>query len=336
MTTPRLFEIVPFTSVEELPLPDAGPYIVATKDGYFVHRYFHFGRVLSRTKDAPMSPSATPSLWPKFEPKLPATLIGQAYSFFRAIYESKKSEAMVDITWSPEKGYRLFVPPQQATGGGVKAERTMEHYRGQIVGTIHSHCNFNAFHSGTDTHDADSHDGLHITIGDVMKPKPSIAIMISVAKDRYNFDLEAVADGPLELHPHPQWWERYVNDPVKTYSWTKSTTTPTTTTYTPPKTGAIARIAPPSREHPMVIGSARYGTERGLALDELLWRYDGLFTAEEQEIIQEADTLIEQIQEALNGLGIDMKAEFFPAFPTHTASEDLPWDGARIPFDWSE
>lgn len=36
-----------------------------------------------------------------------------------------------------------------------------------IIGTIHSHCNFGAFHSGTDNHDEMNFDGLHITIGKV-------------------------------------------------------------------------------------------------------------------------------------------------------------------------
>lgn len=37
----------------------------------------------------------------------------------------------------------------------------------RIYGTIHSHCNFGAFHSGTDDHDEKNFDGLHITIGNV-------------------------------------------------------------------------------------------------------------------------------------------------------------------------
>ena len=36
-----------------------------------------------------------------------------------------------------------------------------------LYGTIHSHCNFSAFHSGTDDRDEIEFDGLHITIGNV-------------------------------------------------------------------------------------------------------------------------------------------------------------------------
>ena len=33
------------------------------------------------------------------------------------------------------------------------------------VGTIHSHCDFGAFHSGTDINDEADFDGLHVTFG---------------------------------------------------------------------------------------------------------------------------------------------------------------------------
>ncbi len=37
----------------------------------------------------------------------------------------------------------------------------------RIFGTIHSHCNFSAFHSSVDDHDENDFDGLHITVGKV-------------------------------------------------------------------------------------------------------------------------------------------------------------------------
>lgn len=210
MTAPRLFEIIPFESLDALPEPDNGPYYTITQNGPMLVDRNMFGKYVTPVKEIPSLPIVAPTLIYDI-PKMPSTIIGQAYSFFKAIYEDKKSEAMVDITWSADKGYRLFVPPQKASGGGVQAERNPEHYKGQIVGTIHSHCNFNAFHSGTDTHDADGHDGLHITIGNVMAKVPSIAIMMSKGGNRWdNMKLEDVQDGPIELVEHPKWWEQFV------------------------------------------------------------------------------------------------------------------------------
>ena len=315
---PRAFEIVPFTNVDDLPEPTAGPYIVATKEGYFAHRTFHFGRILVPTNEAPLTPIAVPTLWHTIDPLLPASLIGQAFSFFKTIYETRKSEAMVDITWHPDNGYRLFVPPQRASGGGVTCTRTPEHYQGQIVGTIHSHCNFSAFHSGTDKHDADSHDGLHITIGDVMKDTPSIAIMISASKCQWNFQLNEVSDGPLALHPHPEWWERYVSDPVPTpaTAWTN------TWAKNSPNHGAITG---PTKQNPTVVGSALSPSVLGWDdLDALLWRYQAAFTDQESAWIEDAAGILDQVRDSLAALGIHMETEFTvePATPKHDDNDD--------------
>lgn len=305
MTAPAIFSIVPMTTTAELPEPENGPYIIATKDGYYVHRKFHFGRVLVPTKEAPATPSATPTLWTDFE-KLPTELIGQAYSFFKAIYEKRKSEAMVDITWSKEHGYRLFVPPQTATGGGVNAKRNLEHYRGRIVGTIHSHCNFNAYHSGTDTHDADDHDGLHITIGDVLKDQPSIAIMISVAKERWSLELSDIIEGDLQLVPHPEWWERYVTDPKPTVQ----------QTYSIGAWTGKRGITGPTKQNPTVVSAAPKNGYESYSLDTLVWRYGEMFTEEEQQNIVEADNLLDEIKAALDEMGIEADFAFIPTFNT--------------------
>lgn len=332
MTAPALFEIVPFTgSVSALPEPDNGPYIVAAKDGYFVHRAFHFGRVLVPTTQAPASPQPTPTLFYNLDPKLPASLIAQAHSFFRAIYEAKRAEAMVDITWSEEKGYRLFVPPQQAHGAGVKCVRKLEHYAGQMVGTIHSHCDFSAFHSGTDKHDADGQDGLHITIGDVMKPEYSMAIMISVAGTHWDMTLDEIVEGEVVPVQHPKWWERYVNDPVKP-SWQLGPMP----VPTPPKPKTITA---PTKNNPVVVGIPSEGAwpmVTSYSLDSLLWRYGDAFTASEQESINAIQDLLDNAQATLAALGIDMDTEFSPNLAEEPRQTQFPFDlsDEDIPEEW--
>lgn len=120
--------------------------------------------------------------------------------YFQWIYDTHKTEAAVLLLvnnnlklWKP-----FFV--LQASGGGASVtyvqpstESTSEAHRAinhnpkvkeiqdeiieeynklynqgwRIFGTIHSHCNFNAFHSGVDDADEKEFDGLHITIGNV-------------------------------------------------------------------------------------------------------------------------------------------------------------------------
>jgi hypothetical protein len=55
-------------------------------------------------------------------------------------------------------------------------------------------------------------DGLHITIGNVNAYKPSVAIMISVNKIKWDLKPEDIFDEGMPADPedHPEWWHRYV------------------------------------------------------------------------------------------------------------------------------
>ena len=220
-TSPKIFDIVPLTAgmtEDDLPEPKGGPYYVITKNKTFIHKFFHFGRVMVEVNNTglPHLQALTKPEWKGFLwhdiPQLPAGLVGQAWSFFQQIYKDLGTEAMVYITWHREKGYRFFIPPQWNTGGHVNSKFTPEHITDgwQNVGTIHSHCNFSAFHSGTDHNDAKQQDGLHITIGHVNSDKPSYAVMVSVGGVNWDFKIEDVTGETPELVQHPRWWERYV------------------------------------------------------------------------------------------------------------------------------
>lgn len=238
MTPPAPFSLVPLTGkVHDLPEPANGPYYVATSSGYMFHQNFHWGRVITPVKAAPNLEKGEEILWHDIQ--FPAELISRAWSFFRAVFEKDHSEAMVDITWHRDRGYRLFVPPQTASAGGVRCIRNEDHYKGLLVGTIHSHCDFSAFHSGTDTHDADGHDGLHMTIGHVDSDELDIAIMVSVDTIRWDLKLnQIIGDTTVTPSPFPAWWMNQMKDslpgategfkPAAQTSWgtRKPTTTP--------------------------------------------------------------------------------------------------------------
>lgn len=70
-----------------------------------------------------------------------------------------------------------------------------EGYR--IYGTIHSHCDFGAFHSGTDDADEIDFDGLHITIGNVLSGwSYSARFMIDGAQ--FPVETSEMVDGDLD------------------------------------------------------------------------------------------------------------------------------------------
>jgi hypothetical protein len=149
--------------------------------------------------------------------RFPMWLVNQAVDFFTRIYDAHKTEAEVAVTYNwQEKRFRVFVPEQYVASGGVsyKLDMTKLQRGWAVVGTIHSHCNFGAFHSGTDTHDADHQDGMHMTIGMLKRAEgPQFAQMLSFGPIRVDLDfseavdLEAV-DGPATA---PGWWDRHVH-----------------------------------------------------------------------------------------------------------------------------
>jgi len=99
-------------------------------------------------------------------PKIPGSTFGRIVDFFRKVYELYKAEAVVLLHLDRRSGkYQVQVPFQTVTGGSVNYERTGSFKGCTLIGTIHSHPSFNAFHSATDQTDEEHFDGLHITVG---------------------------------------------------------------------------------------------------------------------------------------------------------------------------
>lgn len=112
---------------------------------------------------------------PKLEPQeLYLTLL-----WMREIYRLHHAEAILILGYNVETGkYKLFCPKQDVSGAHINYNRQFREYipaPWRPVGTIHSHPGFNAYHSGTDTHDEQSFDGVHLTFGHVSERSFSIA-----------------------------------------------------------------------------------------------------------------------------------------------------------------
>ena len=221
------------TTHDDLPEPVV-PYYVPTSDGWFIHKDTTFGKVLVKV---PNHPQHLPKVEPKMTlngVKFPSWLVAQAHSFFRYIYDLHKTEAAVVVTYNQStKDWKLFIPEQYTTHGAVHQKHDPNHLRPgySAVGTIHSHCNFGAFHSGTDTHDADEFDGLHITLGHVDQDVPEYALMLAFNKQHFKVEIEDVIDlddpGTEYQRTAPQWWARYVhpNQPAPWSKWQPKTQT---------------------------------------------------------------------------------------------------------------
>lgn len=346
MSSPALFSVhPPMEKPDDYPLPDNGPYYIYTRNGWLVHRRFHWGRGLFRTKEPPSIAQPTPFLWS--DVGIPIERIGQAWSFFRSIWETRHSEAMLDLIFDPDEarrakrtakqgfddlGYRWMVWPQQASSGGVECKRDTTKIRGQRVGTIHSHCDFGAYHSGTDEHDAKEDDGLHITLGHVNTNKPSIAIMMSVSGDKWHYKPEELWEDPtLFLVPHPEWWNGYVKErsaPAK-YAPAQTTVIRGHNSHKPrPQPAAVSSIVIPGTST-----AQRKNNKPPFYTVEEIYEDDKAMTADEVMELLAAQDLLDEITRLSDKFGLDFDYEWNRQIGWEARPEDEPSSTSMIVFD---
>lgn len=100
-------------------------------------------------------------------PNIPRIVTAKVVRFFRAVYEEYKSEAVILLHFSKEKGWETSVPAQTVSAAKVDYDpkERLEGYN--CMGTMHSHPMMSAFHSEIDIPDEAEQDGIHITIGDL-------------------------------------------------------------------------------------------------------------------------------------------------------------------------
>jgi len=115
----------------------------------------------------------------------------QVRMFFRAVYNLYRSEAIVLLYYNEaSQEYLISVPEQTVHPSGLKyiPEKTEKDYK--LVGSIHSHANFSAFHSNIDHKDEANFDGLHITIGNVNKRNFSLSLEVAINNNRFKQEPE--------------------------------------------------------------------------------------------------------------------------------------------------
>lgn len=183
-------------------LPKEGNYFVVAGDGIWLHKdtgicqCFVPVENISCLDNLDANTTVSVNL-----PKLPAKFVWQIKHFFKTVVEKLKSESEVTLYYNKEKNqYRIYVPEQNVSYGSVKYKRIgTTHIRGMenylCVGTIHSHCDFDAFHSGTDVDDEAEFDGLHVTFGNNDKDKFTISACVAVNGFRTKIDPTSVLDG---------------------------------------------------------------------------------------------------------------------------------------------
>jgi hypothetical protein len=187
---------------EGMDLPKEGTYYVVAGNGNWLHKDTGIVRCFVPVDDVPVLPDlkAEESVECKL-PKIPARLVWRVKEFFRRVVDKYHAEAEVTLYFNKGTGeFRVHIPEQWVTHGGVRYNRAGLTHREDMgdflrVGTIHSHCDFGAFHSGIDHGDEEDFDGLHVTFGHNDRDEFTISASVVVNASRMKVDPMTVLEG---------------------------------------------------------------------------------------------------------------------------------------------
>lgn len=175
--------------------PNEDIYYIIASNGIFIHKKVGFISAIVPVEGLPylypQKKSASLTL-----PKIPMDLTALSLNFFREVQKEFHAEAVVLIHYNKKKNtYTLDIPEQEVSHARVDYLSDNRFKDCFLVGSIHSHNNFDAFHSGVDSFDEKHFDGFHITIGDVDKYLPTISASIVINGSRFMSEPGQIMEG---------------------------------------------------------------------------------------------------------------------------------------------
>ncbi len=179
-------------------LPVDGNFFVLTKNKIWCHKQNNLVKGMVQVNEVGFLSDVDLSSHIQLKlPKIPGIIIARALRFFQVVYREFHSESELMLLYNVESGYDLWCPAQEVSHGSVdyKANSEIVDKSFKVVGTIHSHCDFSAFHSGTDVGDEVNRDGIHITIGNVNSEYFSMVCSLVVNGERCQAPCEDVILG---------------------------------------------------------------------------------------------------------------------------------------------
>jgi hypothetical protein len=182
-----MFRVFINDGTQEMPNDDI-LYIVG-KDGLYLKKKLGIMESLTKIDGGVATLQPVEQMAKVHLPKIPADKTATTVTFFRRVYATHKSESMVLILYDPKTKLFILLPPtQEVSSAAIDYDRQLTVDGYLKVGTIHSHANFSAFHSGVDIADEKHFDGLHITIGNVADEEVSITASIVANEKRFKVD----------------------------------------------------------------------------------------------------------------------------------------------------
>ncbi|MBI5654150.1 hypothetical protein HZC53_00630 [Candidatus Uhrbacteria bacterium] len=178
------------------PLPKDPDCVILGRNGAFRHTATGLFSRFEKADEIPtLAEQAMEAVY--LLPPLPAAMTQQVLNFFREVYRRYHSEAIVLLAYNQAtQEFAIVAPKQDVSAGHCKYEPNTAVPNGfMLVGTIHSHGSFGAHHSGTDVHDEESFDGVHVTYGDVGSELISVVASLAVSGCRFQLEPERVLGG---------------------------------------------------------------------------------------------------------------------------------------------
>ena len=178
-----MFKVYINDGIGDLPKDDIC-YIIA-KEGVFLKKKVGIMDSIAPVNTISILKSITP-IAQMHIPKIPALMFAKIVDFFNQVYTKYQSEAIVLIFYNEKtKKYKIIPPTQTVSMTSIEYKRSISIKDFTMIGDIHSHASFSAFHSSTDTSDEKTFDGLHITIGNVNSR--TVSISSSIVSNGYRF-----------------------------------------------------------------------------------------------------------------------------------------------------
>lgn len=211
------FEIPVIVYDDASELPASGTYFIVAANGLFLNKDNGVVTALVPVDKISILKELDPTSRIQWMlPQIPFEHLYKVKLFFQRVVEKYRSEACVLIYFNKTtQQFKTLASHQNVThyGVGYKIPATEKNLDGFIlVGTIHSHCDFEAFHSETDIKDESDFDGLHITIGNNDKNDFTVSACVVVNGNRQSIDPKLVIEGLRWMHKETYSFESpYIN-----------------------------------------------------------------------------------------------------------------------------
>lgn len=183
-------------------------------------------------------------------PPIPSALVEKVDAFFRKVAKDLGTEAIVLLTLDPiTMEFGVLVPKQNNSAAHCDYDPLSAHDERpdhvMLVGSMHSHPGMSAYASGTDHHDQETFDGVHITFGYPHGKSGTEFYAEMQLGNRYTLSLEHVFEtvAPETDFPELEEWSSRVSKAVPTTAGTGVTHR----TYTDSPSSSITTSSTPRR-----------------------------------------------------------------------------------------